>query len=259
MAYVILFSVLVVVGYMSVFFAIGTAKKDNSVVDIGWGTGFVVVAFFTLFVYGEFNARQIITTILISFWGIRLTAHIFKRNWGRGEDFRYVQMREKWGEKVLIRSFLQIYMLQGLFMVIVSYSVMLINSHAGRAFNATDVLGILVWASGFAIESIADSQLKKFVKAKKPGEIMTEGLWKYSRHPNYFGESVQWWGIFIIALSIEGGLWAIISPMTITILLRFVSGVPYLERKYKAYPAFREYMKETNAFIPWFTRKKQRD
>ncbi|HQC15575.1 DUF1295 domain-containing protein, partial [Mesotoga prima] len=175
MAYVILFNALVVVGYMSVFFVIGTAKKDNSVVDIGWGTGFVLVALFTLFVYGEFNARQIIATVLISFWGIRLTTHIFKRNWGRGEDFRYVQMREKWGEKVLIRSFLQIYMLQGLFMVIVSYSVMLINSHSGRSFGFLDVLGILIWACGFAIEAIADKQLRDFVKTKKPGEIMTKG------------------------------------------------------------------------------------
>ena len=256
MAYVILFNALVVVGYMSVFFVIGTAKKDNSVVDIGWGTGFVLVALFTLFVYGEFNARQIIATVLISFWGIRLTTHIFKRNWGRGEDFRYVQMREKWGEKVLIRSFLQIYMLQGLFMVIVSYSVMLINSHSGRSFGFLDVLGILIWACGFAVEAIADMQLRDFVKTKKPGEIMTKGLWRYSRHPNYFGETVQWWGVFVIALSIEGGIWAIISPITITFLLRFVSGVPYLERKYKQYPAFREYMKETNAFIPWFPRRK---
>lgn len=256
MAYVILFNALVVVGYMSVFFVIGTAKKDNSVVDIGWGTGFVLVALFTLFVYGEFNARQIIATVLISFWGIRLATHIFKRNWGRGEDFRYVQMREKWGEKVLIRSFLQIYMLQGLFMVIVSYSVMLINSHSGRAFGFLDILGILIWVCGFAVEAIADMQLRDFVKTKKPGEIMTKGLWRYSRHPNYFGETVQWWGVFVIALSIEGGIWAIISPITITFLLRFVSGVPYLERKYKQYPAFREYMKETNAFIPWFPRRK---
>ena len=194
MAYVILFNALVVVGYMSVFFVIGTAKKDNSVVDIGWGTGFVLVALFTLFVYGEFNARQIIATVLISFWGIRLTTHIFKRNWGRGEDFRYVQMREKWGEKVLIRSFLQIYMLQGLFMVIVSYSVMLINSHSGRAFGFLDVLGILIWVCGFAVEAIADMQLRDFVKTKKPGEIMTKGLWRYSRHPNYFCETVQGWG-----------------------------------------------------------------
>ncbi|RAM59574.1 steroid 5-alpha reductase [Mesotoga sp. SC_4PWA21] len=256
MAYVILFSALVVVAYMSAFFVIGTAKKDNSVVDIGWGAGFVVVAFFTLFVYGEFNARQIITTTLITFWGTRLSTHIFRRNWGRGEDFRYLQMREKWGDKVLVRSFLQIYMLQGFFMLIISYSVMLINSHSGREFGLADILGILIWASGFAVESIADAQLKAFVKTKKPGEVMTGGLWRYSRHPNYFGEAVQWWGIFVIALSIDGGLWAIISPITITILLRFVSGVPYLERTYRDYPAFKEYLKETNAFIPWFPRKK---
>ncbi len=256
MAYVILFNALVVVAYMSAFFVIGTAKKENSVVDIGWGAGFVVVAFFTLFVYGEFNARQIITTTLITFWGTRLSTHIFRRNWGRGEDFRYLQMREKWGDKVLVRSFLQIYMLQGFFMLIISYSVMLINSHSGREFGLADILGILIWASGFAVESIADAQLKAFVKTKKPGEVMTGGLWRYSRHPNYFGEALQWWGIFVIALSIDGGLWAIISPITITILLRFVSGVPYLERKYRDYPAFKEYLKETNAFIPWFPRKK---
>jgi steroid 5-alpha reductase family enzyme len=252
---VILFNALVVLVYMSIFFLIASARKDNSIVDVAWGTGFVLIAYFTLLFFGEFTIRQLLVTAVVTLWGLRLAVHIFRRNRGRGEDFRYASMREKWGRYVLIRSFLQIYVLQGFFMLVVAYPVILVNSTPGPSFGWLDLLGLSIWIAGFLFEAVADSQLKEFVKTKKPGEIMKSGLWRYSRHPNYFGEAVQWWGIFIVALSLEGGWWAIVSPILITFLLRFVSGVPYLERKYRQYPKFREYMKETNAFIPWFPKK----
>lgn len=252
---VVLFNALVVLAYMSIFFLIASAVKDNSIVDVAWGTGFVLIAYFTLLFFGEFNLRQFLVTIAVTLWGLRLAVHIFRRNKGRGEDFRYAAMREKWGRYVLIRSFLQIYVLQGFFMLVVAYPVMLVNSTPGPSFSWLDFLGLSIWIAGFLFEAVADSQLREFVKTKRPGEIMKSGLWRYSRHPNYFGEAVQWWGIFIVALSLQDGWLAIISPILITFLLRFVSGVPYLERKYRQYPKFTEYMKETNSFIPWFPKK----
>ncbi len=253
---VILYNSLAVLIYMSGFFVLAALKKDNSIVDIAWGTGFVLIAYLTLFVFGEYNLRQLLTTAVVTLWGFRLSSHIFRRNRGRGEDFRYAEMRKKWGQYVLIRSYIQIYLLQGLFMLVVAQSIMAINSSAGNGFGWLDSLGLAVWLTGFVFEATADRQLRNFVKTKRPGEIMKSGLWRYSRHPNYFGEAVQWWGIFLLALSVEGGAWTIISPLFITFLLRFVSGVPYLERKYREYPDFREYMKETNAFIPWLPRKR---
>jgi len=252
---VAMFSTLVVLVYMSIFFLIASIRKDNSIVDVAWGTGFVLIGYFTLLFFGEFNLRQLLVTAVVTLWGLRLAIHIFRRNRGRGEDFRYAAMRENWGRYVLIRSFLQIYVLQGFLMLIVAYPVMLVNSTSGPSLGWLDLLGLSIWFAGFLFEAIADNQLKKFVKTKKPGDIMKSGLWRYSRHPNYFGEAVQWWGIFIVALSLQDGWLAIISPILITFLLRFVSGVPYLERKYRQYPKFTEYMKETNSFIPWFPKK----
>lgn len=256
MIQVILYNALLVLAHMSLFFLLAAARKDNSTVDLAWGIGFVLIALFTLSIFGHYTLRQLLTSALVALWGIRLASHIYSRNKGKGEDFRYAQMRKDWGENVLIRSFLQIYLLQGFFMLVIASPIMLINSRVGPAFGWLDALGLLLWLAGFTLEVIADRQLREFVKTKREGEIMKEGVWKYSRHPNYFGEAVQWWGIFLLALSIEGGIWTFVSPLLITILLRFVSGVPYLERKYKKYPAFKEYMRETNAFIPWFPKKR---
>lgn len=248
-------SIYLVFATMLLLFVVATIIKKNSIVDIGWGFGFVLIAWFTFFKFGSNGFAQIITSLLVTAWGLRLSFHIFKRNVGKPEDFRYQNWRKEWGKWVIPRSFFQIFMLQGLFMLIVSLPIIYTNSYSGSADLLWVIIGSMIWIKGFYWEAVGDYQLRKFIKIKKPGQLMTKGLWKYTRHPNYFGEAMMWWGIFVIALSAANSFITIISPVTITFLLRFVSGVPMLEKKYEGNEDFEVYKKKTNAFIPWFPKK----
>lgn len=242
--------------YMFLVFIIAWVKKDNSIVDIAWGIGFIVVALLNFFLEPGFVIRHILVTALIFIWGTRLSVHIAFRKKGKGEDFRYAQWRKDWGKWFLIRSFFQIYMLQGLFLLIISYPVILITHSQKTGVGFLDILGLLVWSTGFFFESVGDYQLSRFKKnPENKGKIMTQGLWRWTRHPNYFGETAQWWGIFMIALSVKSGWTAVISPLLITFLLLKVSGIPMLEKKYRGREDFEEYAKKTNAFFPWFPKK----
>ncbi len=243
--------------YFSLFFFTAVIIKNNSIVDIGWGAGFVLSSYFALFLTGNFTMRSILTVLLVTIWGLRLSYHIFKRNHGKPEDFRYAKWREEW-DYFYLRSFFQIFVLQGILMfIIVSSIINIINSPLNQ-LKVFDFIGLLIWLIGFYFESVGDKQLKEFIKkpaSEKDGHIMKEGLWKYTRHPNYFGEATMWWGIFIIGLSTSGGWRFIISPITITYLLLFVSGVPMLEKKYADDEEFQCYAEKTNKFFPWFAKK----
>jgi steroid 5-alpha reductase family enzyme len=189
-------------------------------------------------------------------WGTRLTLHIFFRNRGRGEDFRYAKWRKEWGRRVVPRSFFQIFMLQGVFLVLIALPVVLANGSTGKNLMPLDVAGAAVWLVGFFFESVGDYQLSRFRKnPENRGRIMTGGLWRYTRHPNYFGEAAIWWGIFLIALSVRNGWLGIISPLTITFLLLKVSGIAMLEKKYVGNSEFAAYARRTSAFFPWFPKK----
>lgn len=237
--------------YVLLAFFIGLAKKDNSIMDVFWGFGFVLIAWYSLLRVMSFEIEQIIITLFVTIWGIRLSNHILKRKIGKPEDFRYANWRKEWGKWVNIRSFFQIYVLQGLMMLIVSASIIITNLYYESTSIWYLLVGSSIWILGFIFEAVGDAQLKKFIKTKKEGEIMTKGLWKYTRHPNYFGEATIWWGLFIIS-----GSWlAIISPITITFLLVFVSGVPLLEKKYAGQKNWELYKKKTSMFIPWFPKK----
>ncbi|MFO7815319.1 MAG: DUF1295 domain-containing protein [Halanaerobiales bacterium] len=243
-----------ILAYFIVFFIIAVIKKNNSVVDIGWGLGFVLASYFVLFNTGNFNFRTIIVTLFVTVWGLRLSYHIYQRNKGKPEDFRYAKWRKNW-DYFYVRSFFQIFILQGLLLFLIVSSVININSHVAVSFTAFDIIGIIIWVIGFTFEALGDKQLRDYISrpdSEKEGHIMKEGLWKYTRHPNYFGEATMWWGIFLIGLSIPGSWIFIISPITITYLLLFVSGVPLLEEKYADDEEFQEYAKRTNKFFPWF-------
>ena len=244
--------------YMTFLFFLALIKKDNSIVDVGWGIGFILVWAVTFFLEPGGTARHLLAGGLVMIWGARLAGHIFVRNKGRGEDFRYARWREKWGKGFVPRSFVQVFMLQGLFLLLVAYPVILINRSPERALGPLDAIGLLIWLSGFVFEAVGDAQLRRFKREPgHKGRIMTQGLWKLTRHPNYFGESVMWWGIFVIALSIEGGWAGVVSPLVITFLLTRVSGVPMLELKYRGSPEFEEYTRKTSAFFPWFPKGKR--
>lgn len=255
----ILSTVAIVLFFMTFIFFIAQILEDNSIVDIAWGLGFVIVALYTLSTTGSFFPRQILITLLVLLWGIRLAVHILSRKRGRGEDFRYKVLRKKWKKNAALKSYASIYLLQSAFMLIISLPIIFVNHYHSfliEDLTYLDNIGLTIWCFGFVFETIADFQLGRFKKdAKNKGKIMTKGLWKYSRHPNYFGEAVMWWGIFIIAVASPNGFYTLISPLLITNLLLFFSGVPPLEKKYKNHVEFQKYAKNTPIFVPNFFKK----
>lgn len=239
--------------YMSFWFLISVFKKRNDVADIAWGIGFVMMAWLSLFLAGNFEARSFLVTVLVSVWGLRLAWHIHNRNKGKTEDSRYLAWRQAWGKWFYLRSYLQVYLLQGLFLFLIVLPVLFINKSAGLALGWLDFVGIAVWLFGFYFEVVGDSQLARFIKKpENKGKLMQSGLWAYTRHPNYFGEVAQWWGIWLIALSVPTGYVTIIGPLTITFLILKVSGIPMLEKKMESKPEFAEYKQKVSMFIPWF-------
>jgi len=252
----ILETIMVVFVYFFAFFIVGTLIKNNSIVDQAWGIGFVVIAVYSMIRLGNYDPISLVTTLLVALWGLRLFYHIMKRNFGKPEDFRYVDMRNRWGKSVVIRAFLQVYMLQGALMLLIAFPIVLIHEKFDVTFNLITLVGVLIWCTGYFFEVVGDAQLRNFKKnPENKGKLMTIGLWRYTRHPNYFGESVMWWGIFVIALSAGVSIISVISPIAITYLLVFVSGVPLLEKAMVGRPGFDEYSKQTNKFVPWFTKK----
>lgn len=236
--------------YMSSWFVLSLLLKRNDVADIAWGLGFILVGWVSYFNNPKLLVLLIAT--LTTVWGIRLSLHIYLRNKGKQEDFRYKKWREEWGGWFYLRSYLQVYVLQGLFMYLISLPV-LIASYSRAPFGYWVYLGILIWVIGFLFESVGDWQLGKFIRDSANKEkIMKLGLWRYTRHPNYFGEVFLWWGIFITTLSSEFWWIAVWGPLTISYLILKVSGIPMLEKKYEGNQEFEEYKKETNAFLPWF-------
>ena len=243
--------------YVNLVHLVALLKKDNGIMDAAWGMGFVFVALFTLCLADGLDARRILLGALVLVWGVRLSLHILIRNVGRKEeDFRYRNWRETWGRWFYVRSYLQIYMLQGTVMFFVCTPILLVNARRGGPLGILDALGCGVWVLGFLFEAVGDYQLLRFTRnPANKGKVMRYGVWRLTRHPNYFGEATLWWGCFLIALSVPGGWWALISPVLIDFLLLRVSGIPMLEAKYKDRPEYQEYQRTTSAFFPWFPGK----
>ncbi len=242
---------LLILIYQTIWFFVSLIAKRNDVADLAWGLGFVVVCIYLLIVSP--TSSLVLISVLTLIWGLRLASHIFSRLKKTTEDSRYLAWRQEWGSFFILRSYLQVYLLQGVFMYTISLSA-IISATSNSFSPGLSVAGALVWLVGFLFESVADKQLSEFVKTKKPGQIMQSGLWRYSRHPNYFGEVTQWWGIFLVALS-AGNIFALLSPATITILILFVSGVPLLEKRYNGLPDWEVYKNRTSAFIPWWPKR----
>ncbi len=247
----ILTAVAIVWVYMTLFYALAMHKKDSSIIDIGWGLGFVVIAWALSIASGEWGAGNLILNGLVTIWGLRLAAHIYIRKQGKPEDWRYAKWRKDWGKTYWRRSYLEIFMLQGLMMLLVSAPIVLAADHGKFSMTPVAWIGFVIWAVGFFFEAVGDWQLSRWLKVKhQKNDIMTAGLWRYTRHPNYFGEITQWWGIWLVVLSLPSGWLAIVSPLTITYLLLKVSGIPMLEKKYKDNPKFQAYKARTSALIP---------
>ena len=242
---------LIIWGYMSLLFMLAVLRRDNSLADIGWGPGFVLVAVSVVMLQADFTARQLLVTSLIAVWGLRLSMRIFRRNWGKGEDFRYQRWRSQWRNHFFLRSYLQVFLLQGFFMWLISLPAIIVAANVEPGLNWLDFIGLAVWLTGFFFESVSDWQLDRFLADKENrGKVLDSGLWRYSRHPNYFGELAMWWGIFLISLSQPWGWAGIIGPVTITTLIVFVSGIPLLEKTMMKNAGYREYAQRTSVLFP---------
>lgn len=249
---------LVAFWYMLALFVVALVRRDNSVVDVGWGVGFLLLALATFWWYEPYGWRPVIVLVMVAVWGLRLSLHILMRNWGRAEDWRYAVLRQRWGAWWALRSFLQVFLLQGALMLAVALPMLwTITFFSTRSLGWLDGVGVALWLIGFCTEALADHQLVRFQKNPASyGKVLQSGLWRYSRHPNYFGEILQWWGIWLLALAVPLGFWTILGPLTITFLIMQVSGVPLTESKYRGNAEFQRYAKRTSVLVPWLPKKK---
>jgi steroid 5-alpha reductase family enzyme len=230
-------------------------KRDASIIDVFWGFGFAVLGF-VYYVGAEGRSpRGYLVLGLVILWGLRLSAHILWRNWGRGEDYRYREMRERNPATFPVRSLLTVFWLQALLLWAISTPLYQAQRRPDPAWlTASDVLGLALVLVGLAFEAGGDVQLARFKRdPANRGQVMDRGLWRYTRHPNYFGDALLWWGFFCFAAATPGGWWTLYSPVLMTLLLMRVSGVTLLERRLQqTKPAYRDYAERTNAFFPWF-------
>lgn len=243
---------------MTTGWLVSLAIRNVTVVDSLWGLGFVLIAWISFGLAEGYPGRRWLVAVLTTLWGLRLCAYLTWRNWGKGEDPRYGSWRRAGGDRFWIVSLIKVFWLQALFLWVISMVVQVpqASSHPAH-LTAWDAAGALLWAVGFFIEAAADAQLAAFkADPGNKGRVMDRGLWRYSRHPNYFGESLIWWGLFLIALSVPCGVWTVISPTIITLVLLKMTGVALTERTIvETRPAYRDYQRRTSAFIPWFPKE----
>lgn len=248
----LLFGILAIatVIYMSLWFGFAAYLKRIDAVDSAWGLGFIYLAIIALFSVANFHWIQILALVLTIVWGGRLSLHITMRNIKKSEDSRYSVYREKWGDSFWQQVYIKIFLVQGVLILVISLPVIAILSTSTDEITPLTIVGFTVWIFGILFEAASDYQLRRFLK-KRAGknEIMQDGLWRYSRHPNYFGESTTWLGAALVAGSV-GRWWGFIGFAVITILVTKVSGIPLLENRYKSGKAYQNYAKRTSVFIP---------
>ena len=232
--------------------SVSLLRRDASIVDIVWGLGFVLVAWAAKFVTGASGAGNWLLLVMVTVWGLRLAGYLAKRNLGKGEDFRYRAMRRKHGERFAIVSLYTVFGLQGALMFVVSLPVTLGQRETDSGAGFIALLGFVVWAIGLYFEAVGDAQLARFKRdPRNEGRVMDQGLWALTRHPNYFGDCVVWWGLAIVGSTQGAGVWAFLGALVMTVLLVRVSGVAMLDKLLaKRKPGYAEYMARTSGFIP---------
>lgn len=239
----------------SIGFALWLASiplRNASIVDIFWGPLFVAVALFDALLGGGDPTRRWLMFGAVAVWGCRLAIHLAMRNVGHGEDRRYVAMRKKRGDSFWWRSLYIVFGFQAVLASIIAWPIHAASGVVGVPFGVVGFIGLAIVLIGVVVEATADAQLDAFKRdPTNKGGVMDRGLWRYSRHPNYFGDAVVWWGFGLIAL--ETGAWyALLGPALMTLLLLKVSGVALLEKTIKKRrPAYEAYVRRTSAFIPW--------
>lgn len=237
--------------FMTIVFVMAQKKRRLDVVDAAWGMVFIVIGFGSFWL-GSRGPLQLLVTLLVTIWGMRLSYYIARRlARSHEEDPRYAAMRQMWRGNEAVNAYFRIFVVQTLLALVISGGVIMINLASRTDVGFFAFIGAALWLIGFLFESIGDAQLRRHLaNPANKGTLMKSGLWRYTRHPNYFGEALQWWGIFVIALTVHGGWMTVISPMVITILLLFVSGVPLTEKRFEGKPGWAAYKKRTSVFIP---------
>jgi len=242
-----------IVALMIVVWVISVVIKNASIVDIVWGLGFVVVAWVVRLTTDQGDdGRQWLLVAMTTVWGLRLAVYLFLRNHGNGEDYRYRAMRKHYGERFGLISLYSVFGLQGALMFVVSLPVQLGQADDTPGIGAVAIFGVVLWLIGMFFEAVGDAQLARFKRnPDSAGTVMSTGLWRYTRHPNYFGDACVWWGIGLVAAETGAGAWGLLGSAVMTFLLRRVSGVTMLEKTIgRRRAGYDEYIRTTSAFIP---------
>lgn len=240
----------VTAGAMGALWLLSLRLKDASIVDIFWGPGFALIAW-SAWAIGVGGTRATVAAGLVSLWGLRLGSYLYLRNHGKGEDYRYVAMRRRHGDRFPLVSLYTVFGLQAVVMWVVSLPVQAVQASAPAALGLLDGLGVALFAVGFLFESVGDLQLARFkADPSNEGKVMDRGLWAWTRHPNYFGDCTLWWGLGCFAFA-AGAWWAAIGPIVMSVFLLRISGVTLLERGLKRRkPEYEDYIRRTSSFFP---------
>lgn len=242
---------------LTTLWLVSVRLKNASIIDPFWGLGFVVLINYYLWRADNYTPATVLVAVLVTLWGLRLFTFLSWRNWGKGEDYRYQQFRADYGpHRYWWFSFFQVFLLQGALMSLVGFPLLAVAISPFGTLGVPHFVVAGIWLIGLFFESVGDLQLARF-KASAPakGQILNTGLWKYTRHPNYFGDAVVWWSFGLFAV-LQGSLWGLIGPIIMTFLLLKVSGVSLLERTLQTTkPEYAAYARRTNAFFPWFPKK----
>ncbi|MGL4853545.1 MAG: DUF1295 domain-containing protein [Phocaeicola sp.] len=238
---------------------IWSVKITNvSIVDLFWGAGFVVVNSFYVFMSGEVTIRKLLLLVLVAIWGGRLSIYLAWRNHGKGEDFRYQAFRKSYGpQRYWWISYFQTFLLQGTLTMLISLPFLGVSmGQQSPTLGWLDYVALFVWLVGFTFEAGGDYQLARFkANPQNRGKVMCTGFWRYTRHPNYFGDSAVWWAYALFSMA-AGGYWQIVGSAIMTLFIIKVSGVALLEKSLnQRKPAYTEYIEKTSSFFPWFPKK----
>ncbi len=235
--------------------------KRNDIADAIWGIGFPLTALGAIwFASPALGPVEYLILVLVSIWAVRISLYVGLRYWRKGhEDVRYAKWRREWGKTAVWRSYLQVWLLQPAILYLIALCYLSALASGPRNFDFLIWVGVGLWVIGFFFEVVSDAQLKRFQSdPSNKGRVLDRGLWAWSRHPNYFGESLLWWGIWLMCFDSETWWWTVISPITITFLVTYVSGVAMLETFMAGRPGWEEYKSRVPVFFPWFPKSKVR-
>jgi steroid 5-alpha reductase family enzyme len=253
-----LFALLLAISALTLIWVISLVVRDVSIVDVFWGLGFGLISAAAIWRHAPPDPRSLLIFAIVALWAVRLALHLFLR-WRRlgHEDRRYAAMRRKAGPRFAVMSLFTVFWLQAVVLWVVSLPLQAAFAAPPSPLGPVDFAGAAIAIGGLLIEALADHQLTRFGRnPANSGKVLDTGLWAWSRHPNYFGDTAMWWGVFLLCISASHVWWTVIGPIVMTYFLLNVSGVPMLERKMAdRRPEYAEYIRRTSSFVPWPPRR----